>query len=219
MHTASVQARSSSPSTTQRLKEATAELHTRAERSEFQQLLIRGGVTREQYARWLSQLLLVHAELETMVRGLPKLRAELGGVLREELYQTPRLRADLAFFGIDPGTVTPAPATARIVSRIQGIAESFPIALLGFYYVLEGSKNGFRYIAKAIRRTLGIAPGAGDQYLDPHGDAQAELWGTFKRGLDDVAFEESEISAMIDAARLMFEAAEGIGADVLATTP
>jgi heme oxygenase len=194
-----------------RLKEATAELHTRAERSEFQSRLIRGVVTRGEYADWLGQLLLIHEELEPRVREFLGARPALAGLIPAELYQAARLRADLAHFGVAPDSLAPCAAAARVIGAIRAAATNAPAALLGFYYVLEGSKNGSKYIAKALRRTLGLVPGAGDRYLDPHGEDQPRLWGDFKRGMDAVGFEEAEVAAMIDAACAMFEAAGGIG--------
>ncbi len=198
-----------------RLKDATGELHTKAERSEFQQQLVRGAVRRDLYAAWLAQLLLVHSVLDDEVRTLAAARPELAPFVREELFQTPRLHEDLAFFGLSESSIEPTPAVSRVIAHIRAAATTSPAALLGFYYVLEGSKNGSRYIAKAIRRTMGITPGQGDRYLDPHGEEQPRLWGEFKQGMDAVAFEEDEVAAMIEAAKQMFEAAEGIGADLL----
>lgn len=199
-----------------RLKEATNELHHKAERSEFQQRLVRGGLPRELYAAWLAQLFLVHSELEAQVRKLVASRPEFASFVREDLYQTPRLREDLAFFGIAESSVAPTPTVTRTLSQIRAAAANAPVALLGAYYVLEGSKNGSRFIAKALRRTMGITPGSGDRYLDPHGEEQPRLWGAFKQGMDAVPFEEHEVTAMIDSACRMFETAEGIGADLLA---
>lgn len=197
-----------------RLKAATDDLHSKAEKSEFQQRLVRGGVTREEYARWLAQLLLIHEELEPRVRGLVAARPELAAFITDDLYQAPRLRQDLAHLGLAVDSIAPTPAAARVIAAIRAAgasAESSPAALLGFYYVLEGSKNGSKFIAKAIRRALGITPGAGDLYLDPHGEEQPRLWKAFKEGMNGVSFDEAEVAAMIEAACGMFEAAGGIG--------
>ncbi len=199
-----------------RLKEATSELHTKAERSEFQQRLVRGAIPREQYASWLAQLYLVHAELEARVRELVATRPEFAGFVREELFQTPRLRGGPRVLRDPESGIKWTPTATRVVSQIREAAAAAPVGLLGFYYVLEGSKNGSRYIAKALRRAMGITPGAGDRYLDPHGEEQPRLWGAFKQGMDAIPFDEAEVATMIDAARRMFEAAEGIGHDLLA---
>lgn len=204
------------PSVMLRLKEATQELHTRAERSEFQQRLMRGTVPRELYAQWLGQLLLVHAALEAHLVALRADRPDLAVLIRDELFQAPRLREDLAFLGLSPDTLRATPAVERIITRMADAARACPASLLGSNYVLEGSKNGSRYIAKAVRRALPLTPGKGDRYLDPHGEDQPRLWGEYRQTMDAVAFTEEETVSMIDAASRMFEAAEGIGADLLA---
>ena len=73
-------------------------------------------------------------------------------------------------------------------------------------YVLEGSTNGSKFIARAIRREYGLGEGPGASYLDPHGELQQERWQAFKRDMDDVGFTETEASAIIDAACRMFRA-------------
>ncbi|NNG17900.1 MAG: hypothetical protein HKM89_15600, partial [Gemmatimonadales bacterium] len=53
-----------SPGIMATLKAATAEQHHRAERHEFQQMMVRGTLPREVYADWLGQMLHVHRGLE-----------------------------------------------------------------------------------------------------------------------------------------------------------
>lgn len=200
----------------QRLKDSTSDLHTRAESSEFQRLLIKGEVSRTQYTQWLGQMLLVHAALERHMRALLASRPALSPVVRNDLFQEANLRADLAFLGLDESQILATPAAARIIDLMETAGEKDPISILGFYYVLEGSKNGSKYIARAVRRGLDIEPGAGDRYLDPHGAEQSALWASFKQAMGELEFTEPQIESMIDAACRMFEAAEGIGADLLA---
>src|SRR5690606_30232473 len=128
-----------------------------------------------------------------------------------------RLREDLAFFGLSPDSIRATPAVERIITQMTHAARACPASLLGFNYVLEGSKNGSRYIAKAVRRALPLTPGQGDRYLDPHAEDQPRLWAEYRRTMDEVAFTKEETTSMIDAASRMFEAAEGIGGDVLAS--
>src|SRR5688572_7236776 len=93
-----------------RIKEATNDLHTKAERSDFQQRLVRGVLHRELYAAWLAQLLLVHSVLENEVRNLVGARPEFASFVREELFQAPRLHEDLAFFGLSESLIEATPA-------------------------------------------------------------------------------------------------------------
>jgi heme oxygenase len=204
------------PSVMARLKEATAELHTRAERSPFQSRLVRGAVEPALYARWLSQMLQVHTELESRLRGVLARRPELASVVREDLFQAPRLRADLD--ALTPGAAyAEGDAARRMRADIARAAEANPLALLGFNYVLEGSKNGGRFIARGVRRSLSLEPGRGDLYLDPHGEQQPALWAQYRRDMDAIALSEADVEAMVAAACRMFEFAAEVGDDVLAS--
>lgn len=186
------------------LKARTAEQHRRAEQSPFMRGLVSGQVTREGYARWLGQMMHVHAALEGEIvahRGAePRL-----AVASDEQFGTPRLRADLVALGVDPASVKPLPATAALVERVRAVAASCPVALLGFHYVLEGSKNGNAYIAKALRRALGLTIGAGDSYLDPYGEQQRARWAAFREAMGGQEYSESDAAAVLEAACVMFD--------------
>jgi len=83
------------------------------------------------------------------------------------------------------------------------IAASDELALLGMRYVLEGSNNGNRFIARAIRAGL---PGAPTRYLDPYGEAQRPRWVQFKADMDAVGFEAGQQDRIVAAAQEMFAA-------------
>lgn len=198
-----------------RLKEATNELHTLAERSPFQSRLVRGAVERALYGRWLFQMLQVHDDLERRLGVLLGKRSDLAGVIRPELFQAPRLRADLGV--VAPGAVfADCDAVRELRHDMAAASDANPLSLLGFNYVVEGSKNGGRYIARSVRRALAIEPGRGDLYLDPHGETQPALWAQYRREMDAITFAETDVEAMIAAAKRMFQAAARIGDDVLA---
>lgn len=186
------------------LKARTAEQHRRAEQSPFMRALVSGQVTRQAYARWLGQMMHVHAALEGEIvtrRGAePRL-----AVASDEQFGAPRLHADLVALGVDPASVKPLPAAAALVERVRAVAAPCPVALLGFHYVLEGSKNGNAYIAKALRRTLGLAPGAGDSYLDPYGEQQRARWAAFREAMGGHDYSESDAASVLEAACVMFD--------------
>jgi heme oxygenase len=187
----------------QRLKEGTWDLHTRAERHDLQQRMAKGELRLEEYVSWLGQMFLVHRALER------RLRAHRGhrtlAALRDEQFQEPYLREDLEHFGVVPDSVEPLPATARLIDRIERVAGD-PAALLGFHYVLEGSHNGNRFVAAALRRKLGLQAGHGDRYLDPYGEAQRDLWAAFKRDVDASGATDEECGRMVASARELFAA-------------
>jgi len=190
-----------------RLKAETAEHHARAEGKALQQKLVRGLLTREEYAAWLGQMLLVHRALEAAVeRSRP--RAEVLKVITDEQTHSRRLMEDLAFYGVDAHGVRANRATARLIARIDAIAAENPVAVLGLHYVLEGSMNGNTYIAMGVRKGLGLSPGQGDRYLDPYGPQQRAKWAEFRSGVDSCAWTVTDANAAVEGAKAMFE---GVG--------
>lgn len=197
-----------------RLREETAELHTMAEQQPLQQSLARGTLAREDYAAYLGQLLLVHRALDLTVERLAATVPSIGRVFRSEHVQVPYLLEDLAFFGLDPAAINPTPAAAALIARIEETALREPVSLLGFHYVMEGSNNGGRFLAKAIRRSYELPEGAGTRYFDPYGERQREVWQQFKLDMDACDFSSEEADSIVGAARIMFEGIAGISAEV-----
>jgi heme oxygenase len=200
-----------------RLKEATADLHAKAEGHPFQTSLVRGTVATDDYARWLGQMLLIHAALEGRLAELRSQKPDLAPVIRDDLFQADRLRADLAHHGMPADAVKPLPATVEFVGWIDRTAQERPLALLGANYVLEGSKNGNRFIAKALMRRGGEAPptNAGFQYLDPHGEAQRPMWQEYRQVMNGMPIAAEDAAAMEAAARLTFSAVTKLSDDLV----
>ncbi len=73
----------------------------------------------------------------------------------------------------------------------------------GMHYVLEGSKNGAKFLAPQVRTAYRL-DGRGARNLDPYGDQQRALWMAFREAMDAVDFTKSEFAAVIDAAKLTF---------------
>ena len=189
-----------------RLKSATAELHRQAEGTSLQQRLVKGALPRDLYASFLAQMYLVHSALEGSIGDLSATHHGFATVVREYHRRERQLSEDLAFLGTDLNTITAAGATNALLADIRQVVARQPVALLGMLYVLEGSTNGSKFIARAVRREYGLGLGPGASYLDPHGELQQERWQAFKRDMDDVGFTETEASAIVDAARRMFGA-------------
>lgn len=189
----------------QALKDATRELHARAEHLPIEQALLAGTLPRALYVRFLAQRLHVHAALEEALRALAADDAAVAGVVRSELMQVENLRADLAHLGAaEPEP--PLPATAALADDIARLRREQPRALLGVWYVFEGSKNGGRFLAKALARAYGLTPGEpGLRYLDPHGSRQRLLWKQVVERMNRLPLSADERSDMIAAAVTTFE--------------
>lgn len=187
-----------------RLKDETAADHKTAEGSQFERALVSGRLPKAAYVEYLAQRLLIHRELEAGVMNLVGSDERLSGVVTPNLLQESNLRRDLAFFGIDAAAIQPRKATAETIETIRQQRALRPIGLLGFYYVLEGSKNGARFIAKAVRPALRLSDEQGTRYLDPHGEQQRPLWQAFRESMNAVPFSSEEADAMVEGAKTMF---------------
>lgn len=187
-----------------RLREDTAELHRRAEQSRLQRQLVRGQLARDAYTAWLGQMHLIHTALDHALQSAQQQDSRLARVVRPEQLHAANIAADLQFFGSDAQSIEPLPATSAFIVFIEKTG-TIPSAILGIHYVLEGSKNGARYIAKAIQRAFSLEWPAGLQALDPHGEEQPALWGAFKQRMDELPLDDEERAAIIQAACATFD--------------
>ena len=183
------------------LKEATTEQHRDAERRTLQKEMVRGGLAPETYAAWLGRMFLVHRALWEAIATCRSDHPALAAIVRDEGLHVRHLRADLAAFGIEADDITPLPSTKRAVDAIGKTAASEPPSLLGHNYVLEGSMNGNRFIARALEDVPGIAA---TSYLDPYGEQQRPSWHTYRERMNEAGFGEAQGERMVAAARAMF---------------
>ncbi len=187
-----------------RLKSATDDLHRMAESRPLQKSLVKGTVPRELYATFLGQIYLVHRFLEQRIDEAGDQHPAFAAVVRPYHRREPQLRDDLEFHGVVPDEIEPTPVTARTLDWIE---HERPVALLGILYVLEGSTNGARFIARSLSRAWG--PG-GLSYQDPHGELQKPRWMQFKQDMNGVGFTADEESVLLEAARATFVAVADI---------
>ncbi|MDI1289992.1 MAG: biliverdin-producing heme oxygenase [bacterium] len=200
------------PSLADALKERTKEAHARAEKHAIQSRMIKGEVSREQYAGWLGQMLHIWRVVDAGLAALSIRDARVAAMVKPYHAHAARVAADLAFLGHTESAHPPLPATARFVAQLN---ESMPgVGIVGAWYVLEGSANGGRYIAKAISRGLGIAGPEGLMNFDPHGEAQRPRWMAWRADLDAQVFGAAEREAMIETASATFDAVYDVMEDM-----
>ena len=197
----------------ERLRAETADLHASAEGMRFQQNMVKGKLARADYCAWLGQMLHIHRALEAPLRA--RMTDANFVALRDEQMQEPYLLDDLEWMGIEPGSQPTLSATAAMIDEIERVAQESPLSLLGYHYVLEGSNNGNRFIARRLGPALGL-DGKGCRYLDPYGEAQREKWALFKSDMDGVGFSSAEKDTLVAAARRMFEAIGAISGELAA---
>lgn len=203
----------------QRLKEETLPQHERAESKPLEQVMIKGEIARDLYVQVLAQRHWIHAALEQRVRDLASVDDRFTTLVPEELYQRENIAADLRFFDADPDGHPALPATRALLDEIEALAAKRPTALLGVYYVFEGSKNGARFIARNLSRSLKITGPDGLRYLDPHGEQQRPLWLAFRERMNEIPFSASERDEIVEAAKRTFDHIAAIDDELFSATP
>ena len=196
-----------------RLKDETRDLHSHAESRALQQKIASGEVDRASFSDYLGQLYHVHRALETALAKGRDTHPAIEAVATDDRMRMPDLDRDLAFHGLDGGTIEAGEAATRFRSRIEESAASNPTALLGALYVLEGSTNGGRFLARSLRKSWGLDVD-GLSYFDPYGDEQPHRWAAFKHDMDQASFETSEEEAIIEMAKATFLAIAEVSDEV-----
>jgi heme oxygenase len=107
---------------------------------------------------------------------------------------------------VETSNVPVLPPTQAFIDRIRRIASEKPIALLGPLYVMEGSTNGGKFLARVLERSLSLENGDGLAYMDPYGEDQPAMWASFKRIADAVPLNGEQSEAVTEAAKATFEA-------------
>ncbi|MBL8765293.1 MAG: biliverdin-producing heme oxygenase [Phycisphaerae bacterium] len=193
-----------------RLREETRAHHAAAEQGAFQQRLVRGGLDRTLYARQLVQMLAVHRALESALRDLARAHPRFALAVRPHRFQEANIEADLAALAPGADRAAVLPATRALVAVIERDARSRPAALLGHFYVLEGSKNGAKFLSRLVMKALELTPGPegrvpGLASMDPYGELQRPRWEEFRADLNAIPLTAAEGDAMVEAAKSMFD--------------
>lgn len=197
----------------QRLKVETRDLHTHAESRVLQQKIAKGAVDRAAFSAYLGQLYHVHRALEAALAEGGVREPVLGAIAIADRMRVPDLDRDLAYYEIDPEEIETGEAASSFLSQIEEAKESNPVALLGALYVLEGSTNGGRFLARTLRQSWGLDRD-GLAYFDPYGDEQPQRWAAFKRDMDGASFAADQAEAIIEMAKSTFRAIAEVSDEV-----
>jgi heme oxygenase len=195
------------------LKQSTAEAHKRAESRDLQRRLVQGRLEDDRLAAYLAQLQLVHAALERHFDDHESVAATIGW--HDGFRHSARIGVDLDALDLVTDRDSNE-ATRSALDAIDTAVGADPFALLGFFYVLEGSMNGNRFIVRALRHTPAAAR-CSFTYFDPYGDEQPARWGAFREALARTGFDADRDRRVLDAALTMFDAISEIADEV--TTP
>ncbi len=188
------------------LRDTTRDLHKEAESRPLQRSMARGTLPRGAYAMYLGQLRHLHSALEEALDEAAAAEPSLRRLHTDDRRRVPDIDRDLAAFGVEIPSVPVLPPTERFMDRIRRIASEDPIALLGPLYVMEGSTNGGKFLARVLQRSLNLENGEGLAYMDPYGDEQPRMWASFKQIADEMPLDTDQAHAVTEAAKRTFEA-------------
>jgi heme oxygenase len=190
------------------LREGTSQQHQAAEGGALQKALMAGALSRSAYAESLAQQWIVYRELESLLRSLSPKVASLRSLLGDEHCHAKDLAADLRHFGREPESAVANAATEAFLKKLRDTASSNPDALVGAFYVFEGSMNGGRHIARRVRQAYGLDAESreGTLSLDPYGADQPARWAAFKEGLDRLSLGGAGEAAVVAFAQATFKA-------------
>jgi heme oxygenase len=197
----------------EKLKDSTRAMHDSAEGSQFQGRLANGALPRQLYIDYLEQLYLVHSKLEQAIRKTAGDKTK--NIVSDDQLQEPFLRQDLESFGKSVQEIKPLSATSKLLSQIDELAKTCPVALLGMHYVLLGSKHGGKFVAKTCQDSYNLVDGKGALYFDPYGPNFMPIWKTFKESMNDLPLEDGEIDKVCSAAGQMFNSIGEIGGELM----
>lgn len=197
----------------ERLRQETSELHSDAESRKLQKQIAKGEVDRPTFAAYLGQLHAVHRALEDALADARESHPSVAELATPDRMRVPDLERDLDFYGVDPAGIDAGEAAGRFVSLIEDTAESDPVALLGALYVLEGSTNGGRFLARVLRERWGLDR-AGVAYFDPYGEDQRAVWAEFKQKMNAAELGPAREDAIVEMAKRTFQAITEVSDEV-----
>jgi heme oxygenase (biliverdin-producing, ferredoxin) len=206
-----------------RLKQATRELHTQAERSGVMLDLLRGRIGREAYLSMMRNLRAVYASLEAGLDQQPP-SAFWHGLWRPELRRLPALDRDLAHWagsgaGATGLTEALVQASQAYVARLQALAAQSPELLPAHAYVRYlGDLYGGQVLSRLVRQRFGLAEGQGTDFYEFGGQDKVEaLRAEFRSALDAFPLTPQQSAAFVEEAcegfrlhRLLFEQVQAL---------
>lgn len=188
---------------THRLKNDNWDLHQIAERGGTPESMIKGTITREGFADYLSQSVHIHRALDVALFKAIVAMPELAPLVKESEFFDQHFSADLAYYNATPATDL-LPGVARFVDHINTHADQ-PLHTFGLHYVRLGACNGNRFVARKLRSVFGITdPAAGMMSQDPFGEAQRTQWAEFKEGLDALDLNDAQRDELFDGTRAAY---------------
>jgi heme oxygenase len=180
-----------------RIRAAISSAHEKIEKTPYSIAIMRGSIGITDYAVSLAQLHAVHQALEAVAPG-----SEFSDFFDEEMVRTTAIKRDLNFWGVRLGDLTIMPEAIATTQLIRSSVENDPVSLLGFIYVLEGSRMGSLVIVKPLSAAFQVTPHDG-QGLDYHTEGARKTPGrlaAWKARVEQLGLNDADVTVMESAA-------------------
>jgi len=188
---------------TDRLKNDNWDLHQIAERGGTPESMIKGTMSRDQFAAYLGQAIHVQRALDSALQQAIKLMPDLGYLVTEKHSFERYFASDLEYYETGMAEI-PAPGTQRFVDHILAHADQ-PLHIFGLHYVRMGALNGNRFVARKLRQVFKIDhPTDGMMSHDPFGDSQRGDWMSFKQGIDALDLNNTQRDDLFHGVRAAY---------------
>ncbi|MBI8989354.1 heme oxygenase (biliverdin-producing) [Corynebacterium meridianum] len=204
------------------LKSSTADAHKSAEYSTFTQDLMAGKLTVADFIALQEQSWLFYRALENAARVVAD-DPIAAAIVDPALERVPSIEADLdALHGNTEwrGTVTPLPATAAYVARLNEIADTADApGLIAHHYVRYlGDLSGGQVIARMMQRHYGLGPEVLSFYRFAEIPKIKPYKDSYRAALDSLPLEASDRERLLDEACAAFLFNFNLFADLGRTT-
>lgn len=181
----------------EQLRKQTRPAHVALEAQPLLQRLLSSGLTEAEYVQFLQSMLAFYQSLESeLVPATAEFLARHPDPGYRYLPRAPLLDNDCRALGCgSPGMIHP-PAAFRL--------EGSSAYLLGVLYVIEGSTQGGRFIARHLAHTLGVSENSGASFFNIH--RWDNSWMAFRHwfGSDLACHYQDDINKMIEGANMTF---------------
>lgn len=191
---------------TQRLRDATRDLHTAAERAGLMPALLRGDLPREDYVRLLRNLHALYTTLEDRLErhaGHPC----IAPLRVKGLERGAALAADLdALHGSGWQRLPLAAAMRAYCGHLDALAQAETVRLAAHVYVRYlGDLSGGQLLRGIVARSFGLAGEQGTAFYAFGSEADVRaLKAALKAGLDSMRCNEAQQVGIVDEARDSF---------------
>jgi heme oxygenase (biliverdin-producing, ferredoxin) len=205
-----------------KLRTGTQKAHTAAENVGFVKCFLKGVVTKDSFAKALSNLYFVYSEMETALQrhqGHPV----VSKMYFPELNRKASLEKDLEYYyGSDWQTlITPSPATQAYIYRIQEISNNTPELLIAHAYTrYMGDLSGGQMFAKIAQTALRLEENQGISFyhFEQIPDKKA-FKDKYRQALDSVSVDEATEDRIVaeanNAFRLNMQAAQELDSSLI----